>query len=75
MSDPQPVKPPLLKRVAAMAPELLAEAAGIAGYGLVNLGVFVNWGQGWALIAAGAPLAALYVWHSIRAARRRGTAE
>jgi hypothetical protein len=50
--------------IAAAAPDIV----GLVAFALVLRGVYVLWGQGWTLIAAGIPLAAIYAWREFRAA-------
>ena len=49
------------------------DIAGISSLFIVCAGVYVVFGKGWTLIAAGSPPLALYVWHVLRIlhARRR----
>jgi hypothetical protein len=56
-------------RLRELAPEIACDLVGLVGVVLVCRGVYVNWGPGWASIAVGFPVAALYVWRELATAR------
>jgi hypothetical protein len=64
---------PFKVRARILAAAALEVSIGLVGLGLVCRGVFLNWGPGWAYIAAGAPLFSAFVVHEWRSevSRRR----
>jgi hypothetical protein len=56
--------------LAALVVAALPDVVGLCGLALCVVGVDHNWGQGWALIAAGGPLVAAYAWREVRSVIR-----
>lgn len=62
----QAVPPPAGSRRDALLEELPA----VIGLGLACSGIYILWGLGWTLIAAGAPFVLAYVARAVRFSRR-----
>lgn len=56
--------------LAALVVAAVPDVVGLGGLALCVAGVAHNWGQGWALITAGAPLVGFYAWREVRSVIR-----